>query len=432
MYEKNWFSSPPYLNPNATADMKTEHRHAVKSHERVTVWMAKNKPNIKHAVVAKGGEFLGSYDLSKDPPKMTEKIVLKTKAAASPFVHMVAEVALAFASRSQAEAEKARTNILEHTEPVEAVNQVDVTGHKSAAKKEPAKVYIKGRIRDQLKVIFKKVPHVSATNAHKQIVNDAKFLFNMWVRYNVSEERCKRLFSSWTKRSSGGKAKTKLTGWRQWGVTRLRVFAVHFDGNAPIRGKNKDQLVNMLPPFEDKHNLEMLKVGVLVDKGAQAMEDGESSDDDSGDEMEGGEERPVSTEATFELDALENVECGEEGIDLAQAISFMLPTLPKAVKKRITAIPKKRKTPAPKKPIKKKKKRDKAGDEQQMEFFLEVIRSGPEKTGINKGKYEVKWEGYSTDENTWEPPENLTPDLIAEYEEGCSSDASSSNLSQGS
>ena len=53
---------------------------------------------------------------------------------------------------------------------------------------------------------------------------------------------------------------------------------------------------------------------------------------------------------------------------------------------------------------------------------FQPVLSGPE-----KGKYEVKWAGYSTDENTWEPTENLEPGQIAEYESGYISNSSGSD-----
>ena len=56
---------------------------------------------------------------------------------------------------------------------------------------------------------------------------------------------------------------------------------------------------------------------------------------------------------------------------------------------------------------------DDAGDEDTLEgtFIVQEIRFGP---NIH-GKYLVKWEGYDSDENTWEPKCNLPEDMVKEY-----------------
>ena len=88
----------------------------------------------------------------------------------------------------------------------------------------------------------------------------------------------------------------------------------------------------------------------------------------------------------------------------------------------------------PKNPIYKKRKRgkdavddDEDGDDVQREegkdegsdvneeemFVVEEIRSGP--NNEDPPQYEVKWEGYGTDENTWEPKDELPLGCIKKY-----------------
>jgi hypothetical protein len=80
--------------------------------------------------------------------------------------------------------------------------------------------------------------------------------------------------------------------------------------------------------------------------------------------------------------------------------------------------PKKRKAPAPKKSETTKKQKAKSAEEE--EYTVEAILDH-QITSSSVIKYLIKWEGYESEMNTWEPEENLSncPELLKRYKEKC-------------
>ncbi len=59
----------------------------------------------------------------------------------------------------------------------------------------------------------------------------------------------------------------------------MKIFVRHFDASAQTSGKTKCELINNLPPFEERYDKEMLHVS----RGNESVHDG---DDDSEDAMD--------------------------------------------------------------------------------------------------------------------------------------------------
>ena len=186
----------------------------------------------------------------------------------------MAKVAIEFATRSQADNAERRAEVMARPEPAGTNEKVHLVGHHCAAKFQPPNVKIHGKLREQLRKIFDRKPHVSAGVAQKEMAES--HANNIWVEYNVTEERCKRLWGQWKPKDGKAKGPKKVHGWYKWGTKRLKIFVKHFNKDATTSNKTKDELVNMLPTFEEKHDADMAKVTATS---------GFDSDGESGDEI---------------------------------------------------------------------------------------------------------------------------------------------------
>ena len=56
-------------------------------------------------------------------------------------------------------------------------------------------------------------------------------------------------------------------------------------------------------------------------------------------------------------------------------------------------------------------------EDDESDFEIEAIVNGPwKKKGHRYGKYEIKWVGYESEENTWEPRNHIPPTTMRAYD----------------
>lgn len=125
----------------------------------------------------------------------------------------------------------------------------------------------------------------------------------------------------------------------------MKVFVRHFDKNAKTYGKTKPELIASLPPFEDKHNAEMLRVS--CDSISANENSGHHSDDESGDEIDD------EGEVEHQDDDHDILVQGAEEDSLDRAISCMSALAPRIPQSSKTGVAKK-----PRARVNKRKRRD--------------------------------------------------------------------------
>ena len=215
---------------------------------------------------------------------------------------------------------------------------------RSLAKFEIPKVKVSGPItsRDALLEIFKRKPHVSAATAAGLIAAHPLFVYDMVTKYNINEERCKRLWSSWSKvdpTTVEVKRNSKLvSGWDQWTLHRLRIFAQLLSVKGPnyqYAQQNKATIRKILPTWTKE-----------LENKLQSMGKDQCLDiEDSPDDLLSDGEPEQNNNRGVEHDSLPETDLDDEST-LAEVIALMAPPPEpqKRPKRRITDKRKKIKT----------------------------------------------------------------------------------------
>jgi hypothetical protein len=249
------------------------------------------------------------------------KAFFKTKDSATEYEDLTARVALMFATESQLEAENSSCVARKEKEPACAVENTHVGGYKSFFKFEIPPVKIKGPIRSCLQEIFARVPHVSAAAAEREIGENPKFAYNMVVKYNVTEERCKRLWGKWAKDRKKNVTKTSddtVPGWHQLNVTRLRAIATQLGvKGAGDKRLNKEKLIAMLPTWSATIKDTLVQAGIELQKKEWGDDDNVDIASDGEPEVDGNRGMEHNVQQFEDNDGIED--------NFAEVIAMMAP-----------------------------------------------------------------------------------------------------------
>ena len=123
-----------------------------------------------------------------------------------------------------------------------------------------------------------------------ELTSNPSYRFNLWVLYNITAERCGRLWGTW---ASAKKKKSKgvpvpRTGWLQWTNPRLKLLLKHFvkigkvSYSGSVERLNREELIKFLPEWNDSYNESMVRIAT-----AKIANESRGNDDDSedGDEL---------------------------------------------------------------------------------------------------------------------------------------------------